>query len=317
MSRPSTASGATLQPPAVPAWATPRGPVDDAAEVAFLAGAALASLDQLVRSAPAWAGGWRQRLALKSAASACRLAGRGEGEAALRDAWHLRKGNDDPGPGGSILAAFRQLAARPAAIDVDGLAWVVERLGLRWEDAFANIPEAFAKLTRTGPAAPFAAAAMMRHVLESAPMAELLAWWLGDVMVAAKLHWPRPVPLLMAQAFSPAFRAADGRGSRLKPGEENFERALCLALAQAAAEAGRLAADMSRRAERLQSVAPKLRAKGAADAIARLLDDDAVPGTFSTKSLSRFAARRLFERLTAFEAVRELSGRPAFKLYGL
>ncbi len=317
MSRPALATTAAPPPLAVPAWAVPRGPVDDAAEAAFLAGAALASLDSLVRSEPAWAGGWRQRLALKSAASACRLVGRGEDEAALRDAWHLRKGNDDPGPAGSILAAFRQLASRPTTIDVGGVAWVAERFGLRWEDAFADIPDAFDEVVRTGLAAPFAAAATMRHVLDAAPAAEPLAWWLADLALAAKLRWARPVRLLMAQALSPAFRAADGRGKRLKPGEENFERALCLALVQAAAEAGRLAVDMSRRAERLQTVAPKLRAKGAADAIARLLDDDAVPGTFSTRNLSRFAAHRLFERLSAFEAVRELSGRPAFKLFGL
>ncbi|MEP9373502.1 DUF1403 family protein [Mesorhizobium sp. KR1-2] len=55
----------TLQPPAVPGWARPRGPVTDAAEAAFAAGAALHELDNLVRANPAWAGAWRRRLALK------------------------------------------------------------------------------------------------------------------------------------------------------------------------------------------------------------------------------------------------------------
>ncbi|RWG27974.1 DUF1403 family protein, partial [Mesorhizobium sp.] len=62
---------------------------------------------------------------------------------------------------------------------------------------------------------------------------------------------------------------------------------------------------------------PKLRAKGAGDVMQRLLDDDAVSGSLTTKNLSRFASRRLFERLQQLEAVRELSGRATFRLFGL
>ncbi|MHA6686878.1 DUF1403 family protein [Mesorhizobium sp. A556] len=66
-----------------------------------MAGAALTTLDMLVRSDPAWAGAWRQRLALKCAAAAVRLAGRNEDQAALRDAWVLRQPGDAPGPAGT------------------------------------------------------------------------------------------------------------------------------------------------------------------------------------------------------------------------
>ncbi|WP_245467912.1 DUF1403 family protein [Mesorhizobium sp. M6A.T.Cr.TU.017.01.1.1] len=71
------------------------------------------------------------------------------------------------------------------------------------------------------------------------------------------------------------------------------------------------------RAERLIAVAPKLRAKGAGDVIFLLLNDDAVSGSLATKNLSRFAARRLFDRLQQLDAVRELSGRTTFRLFGL
>jgi hypothetical protein len=64
-------------------------------------------------------------------------------------------------------------------------------------------------------------------------------------------------------------------------------------------------------------VAPKLRAKGSGDVIKLLLSDDAVPGSWSSAKLSARGARRLFDRLGELGAVRELSGRPTFRLYGL
>ena len=93
--------------------------------------------------------------------------------------------------------------------------------------------------------------------------------------------------------------------------------AIVMAFTGGAVEALRLAADIARYAERLFAIAPKLRAKGAGEVIRKLLDEDAVPGTLTTKTLSRFGARRLFQRLQDVDAVRELSGRSAFRLYGL
>ncbi len=305
-------------PPRVPAWALPDGPISSDADAAFCAGAALNSLDNLVRAEPAWAGAWRQRLALKCAAAAVRLAGRSEDEAALRDAWYLRPADGDPGPAGTILAAWRQLASRPSVIDPARLAEVVELLGLRWDDGYADLPEAIDDLVRSGRSPPFVAAAVASHIVAEIPDAELLAWWCADLVLAKKLRWPQPVPLLMAQVFAPAFRTNDRRAKRIRPGQrKEFERAVCLSLVQGADDACRLAGELSRRAERLAAVTPKLRAKGAGDVVRRLLDDDAVAGSLTTKTLSRFGARRLFERLQKFEAVRELSGRTSFRLYGL
>jgi hypothetical protein len=149
------------------------------------------------------------------------------------------------------------------------------------------------------------------------PDAELFAWWLADLVLAKSLGWPRPLPILMAQVFGPSFRTEAGGGKRIRPGDKNFERAVCIALVAAAADACRLAAELSRRAEKLLALAPKLRAKGAGDVIFLLLNEDAVAGSLTTKNLSRFASRRLFERLQQLEAVRELSGRPTFRLFGL
>ena len=53
-------SSVPIAMPVIPGWALPSGPVTNPAEAAFLAGAALNSLDNLVRSNPPWAGVWRR-----------------------------------------------------------------------------------------------------------------------------------------------------------------------------------------------------------------------------------------------------------------
>lgn len=302
--------------PVVPAWAVPRGPVASDADAAFLAGAALNALDNLVRMQPDWAGVWRQRLALKCAVSAVRLAGRAEDEAALRDVWILRGSGDDLGPAGRILAAYKRLAARSTPIDTAVLRQLADLFALRWSDDFAAIPAVIDDVNQAGRAAPFAAAAIVTGLWTVRPDSEALAWWLADWMLAQRLRWDRPVPLLMAQRASSAFGVEAGRG-RVRPGEPGFERSVCLALVQASVEACRLASELGRRADRLAAVAPKLRAKGAGEAIRLLLDEDAVSGALRTAKLSRWASRRLFERLMEFDAVRELSGRSTFRIYGL
>lgn len=313
---PATASPAA--PPIIPAWALATGTVSSDADAAFRAGAALASLNTLARAQPAWAGAWRQRLALKCADVSMRLAGRAEDEADLRDAWHLCPAGADPGPAGAVFGAWRQLALQPPVATPDGLEKIVDQLGLHWDRAaLADLCTEIEEEAGSQRPAPFAAAAIASRVVAMRPDAELLAWCLADLVLAQSLRWPRPLPLLMAQAFGPSFRAEAGGGKRIRPAERDFERAVCLALVHGAAEACRLASELSRRAEKLLAVAPKLRAKGASDVIFLLLNEDAVSGSLTTKNLSRFAARRLFERLQQLEAVRELSGRTSFRLFGL
>ncbi|MBG0792324.1 DUF1403 family protein [Methylocystis sp. H62] len=76
---------------------------------------------------------------------------------------------------------------------------------------------------------------------------------------------------------------------------------------------------MWRRSETLLSHAPKLRAKRAVRVVDLLLSDDCVSASRAAKAagLSDRAARRLFDRLVAVGAIRELTGRANFRLYGL
>lgn len=303
--------------PKVPIWARPRGVILHDADAAYLAGAALNTLDNLVRQDLPWAGAWRQRLALRNAAAAVNLTGRREDESALRDGHFLRGAGDDPGPSGHLLMAWRRLASRASGCDAETVRPVAEQhFGLQWDGALAEVVANAEDMVVSARPAPVLAAEIAAAVYRARPDAELLAFWLADMLLAQKFRWPVPVPLLMGQVSSPVFKSGENR-KRIRPGGEGWAKAVFLAYATAAAEACDLGADLAQRAAKLAAVAPKLRAKGSADVVKLLLSDDAVPGSWSSPKLSARGARRLFDRLGELGAVRELTGRPTFRLYGL
>lgn len=303
------------RPATLPGWTLARGREPSDAEAAFAVGIALKSLDDLVRAAPVWMGCWRSRQALACAASAIRLIGRNEEQAALRDAILLTAPGDDPGPAGKLALAFQKLADRKRTINSKIIEDLTDLMGLRREGV-SDIADRFDDALQSPRAAPFAAAALVTNICAVRPDAEMLAWWLADRFLAEKLGWACGVPLLMGERFGAAFRTPGGRG-RLRPGEAGFERAVCLALVEGAGAALRSAGEIARRAEQLVAAAPKVRTKGAASVIRKLLDEDAVPACAPGANLSRWAATRLFERLEALGAVRELSGRTSFRIFGL
>lgn len=303
--------------PKVPVWARPRGLMLHDADAAYAAGAALNSLDNLVHQDFSSAGAWRQRLALQNAAAAVILTGRREDESALRDSYCLRGSSDDPGPSGHLLLAWRRLASRTTSCDEESVRPVAEQhFALHWDDALTEVLGNAEDMVLSSRPAPVLAAEIAAAVYRARPDAELLGFWLADMLLAQKFRWPVPVPLLMGQVSSAVFKSGENR-KRIRPGGEGWGRAVFLAYASAAAEACELGADLAQRAGRLTGVVPKLRAKGSGDVIKLLLSDDAVPGSWSSAKLSARGARRLFDRLGELSAVRELSGRPAFRLYGL
>ena len=305
-------------PPRAPAWARPSGSFREISEgeALFFAGAALSALDFVPKAEPRWAGVWRRRLALKSAAAvAANLLNRRENEFGLRDAVALAKPGEALGPAGRVYSAFRTLSGpgdlfRPKRL-VAAAADLQSPLN---PGNSADLAAALGEAVARGRPAPVVAAAAAAAVAALHADAEPLALLCADAALAKTLGWPTPVPLLASELFA---RRGAGEGRRPRPGEPGWERLVALAYARAALAALDVAQDLSRRAARLAEAAPKLRAKGKAGAIAALLADDAVSAAAPIAGLSDRARRRLFDRLVALGAARELTGRPSFRLYGL
>jgi hypothetical protein len=148
----------------------------------------------------------------------------------------------------------------------------------------------------------------------TSPNNDPLALWLGDAVLAARLRWPQPLPLLAGALNQRALRHNAGRP---RPTDETWIARCCGAYALAAAQACELFDDLADRSRQLIAVERRLRAKGAAVVIEQLHNEDAVSPSDRIGTMSDRALRRLFDRLVALGAVRELTGRPTFRLYGL
>jgi Protein of unknown function (DUF1403) len=309
----------TFPPPvAVPDWARAHGRAGES-EPLFCAGANLALLDACLRRDPPCAGALRQRLALTSAPASAKILRLNADAAALRD---LRfTATAEPPPAAKLLELWRDLTGRPPSLDARRLANAAGLLDcpLAAADALA---ESLSEQSRAGDpvSAAAKAAALIFAAVPDAPAAEaeVLALWAFDLVLALRLRWPRPLPLIATKLLDPGLRS-DGGGRRARPGDPDWPRTAASAIALAAASALDLAADLSRRADILIAVAPKLRAKPAAKIVILLLAQDCVGPAEAARQapMTDRAARRLFDRLVALGAVREFSGRPTFRLYDL
>lgn len=294
----------------------------------FFAGAGIAHLDQLLRAGeggvePVFSGALRQRLALKAAATCARLARLREDDAALRDAEHLSGVGAETSPAGRVHRLWRLFATRPVRLDAATLSLAIEHLEAQDVVDVRELADALRDVMASV-GDPLAAA---MHVSEAATSylallpridAELFALWLADVALAQRIAWRSPIPLLATVIAHPALRLGQ-QGQRPRAGDRDWSNVFAAAYAIAAREAVDLAAALSRQTQKLFDVAPTLRAKGAARVIEMLLDDDCICASCASSraKLSDRAARRLFDRLTELGAVRELSGRTSFRLYGL
>ena len=279
--------------PRMPAWVTSARP-EAFEDVAFLSGAALNHLHLVLGREEVPKALLRDRLALRAAEACVGFSGRLERAPELRDAIHLLRPGDLPGPAGETYLSWRRAAERPVSVKALGRALSAFEPGqiATWLDAGEGAPVKRAAL-------------VLDAVLTEAPRAEVPALILADSALAQALGWDHVVPLL----------AAGLKRTDLRKRGDDLRLACHRALISSTREAVRLAADLARRTAHLKAVAPKLRAKGAGDAVDMFLTRDAVaPGALP---LPDRAARRLCDRLVDLGAVRELTGRDTFRLYGV
>lgn len=254
----------------------------------FAAGAAVFALDQILRTDPPWLGTWRMRLALKAAIAAARLLRLDADEAGLRDALHLTRPGDDPGPAGRVHQLIRRWCARPLRLAAETEAGIAAESG----------------------------GGQGRHQSGPGELAALLA---ADRALAEQLDWTQPLPLHLAVINDAALRSrADGRRPEIDG--PTWEKVRSAVLLKGAIGAQAQAVTLARKAEALTAAAACLRTRDEGRGLALILADDSVaPWRMSGRDGlgSDRAARRLCESLQARGALRLLTDRPTFRLYGL
>lgn len=288
---PLTNTAETL--PQMPGWVT-SARAETLEDVAFLSGAALSHLHVVVGREDVPQTLLRDRLALRAAEACVAFSGRPERAGELRDAVHLLRPGDLPGPAGETYLAWRRAVERPVSIKALGRALPSLNPGqvAAWLDAGQGAPIRRAVL-------------VLEAVLTEVPRADVAALILADAALAQVLGWDHLMPLL-----APGLKRAD-----LRKRGDDLRLACHRVVTASAVEAARLAAELARRAAHLKTIAPKLRAKEAGAAVEMFLTRDAVAP--SGLPLPDRAARRLCDRLVDLGAVRELTGRDTFRLYGV
>ncbi|MGR1582581.1 DUF1403 family protein [Thalassobius sp. S69A] len=277
----------------MPSWVTSTR-AETLEDVAFLSGAALSHLHLVLNLEEVPQSLLRERLALCAAEACVAHSGRPERVGDLRDAVHLLRPGDLPGPAGETYLSWRRAVERPTSVKALHRALPTIEAGqiAEWLDAGQGAP-----VTR--------AAMVLETVLADVPRQDVAALVLADAALAQALGWNHVLPLL-----APGLKRTD-----LRKGGTELGMACHRAMTNSAIEVVRLAAELARRTAHLKEVAPRLRAKGAGDAVDMFLARDAVAP--SALPLPDRAARRLCDRLVDLGAVHELTGRDTFRLYGV
>lgn len=300
--------------PRMPSW-IPSGRPETLEDVTFRSGVAITVLDQLV-SDPRHGVPVKllaNRLALSAATATSKLEGRLAREADIRDAFHLTPRGEARGPDGDLLAVWRE-AVRLRAGQADEIA---DLIGADFASEVGNLLDVGEE--RGGPHGPLAGCvAVLQAVLGANDRAERAACLLADIVLARALNWKQVLPVSAQGLTKASLRDLMEKG-------QAAELEVQVRILGRIEETIWSARDVARRAEALRGIAPKLRAKGSGAAVDLFLTEDTVaPASMlsprirgTSISMTDRAARRFCDRLVELGVVRELTGRPTFRLYGV
>lgn len=255
----------------------------------------------------------RQHFALKAALACLKFERRSDDEGQLLDAYYLTAPGDARGPGGDMLAFWFDACS----VSFRGRGWqnrVLDLLpdSLR-EDAIRWLEPDEGNSDICSPVAD--AAKRLGQVIEKYPHEEAVAFLVANITLSKRLGWTHPFPF-----FAHYLKKKQLQGNKA---ELLFD---ChLAIANVAEEIIRSAHDLARRAEKLNAIAPKLRAKGSDQAVELFLSELAVSPSGmlypkikgSNVPMTQRSANRICDRLVDLGVVRELTGRSTFRLYGV
>lgn len=304
-----------------PGWVTLRS-YETSHNVAFLSGASFALLDMLLRraedSVPTTL--LANTLALKSAVATSKLEGRFARETDIRDVFHFTPPDPEGvrhwGPDGDVLMFWRNATGVP----LGGTDWarnVARFVGADYENAVEDwLMLAWTHANTHGPI--LAAVHVLSLVLEADDRAERIACLASDALLAKFFGWSNLFPITALHLTKKSLRELTGADAAASVAIQH-------SITKSSQTTFRLANALATRAAALRAVAPKLRAKGASEAIDIFLSEDAVApsGMLSpmvqktTVPMTDRAARRLCDRLVELGVVKELTGRSTFRLYGL
>ena len=200
-------------PAPVPSWARPSGRAGEG-EPLFAAGAGLALLDAYLRRDPPSAGALRCRLALRAPRPQPRSCA--STPTRPRCATCASPSATTLGPAAKLLWLWRDLVGRPPSLDPGRILDATARLDLALPDPnglASSLKDCAGEGDPVSAAAKAAASAFSIFPDAPAAEAEILALWLFDLILAIRLRWPRPLPLIATKILDPALRS-DGGGRR-------------------------------------------------------------------------------------------------------
>lgn len=265
----------------------------------------------------------RKRFSCAAAKNCLELEGRVVSLDDIRDSYYLARIGDEMGPDGEMLLLWRNACS----INLRKRGWI-DRLSVIFDHRFDHVMSLWIEETEAAGENrnPISRAnAILTLVLHDVPHGETPALILTDAILARSLGWDYLLPLasrnVKRRFFQNMLPKQDSKSSLENVSLIDLHRSIALA----AQDAYRYAYELAVRAAHMRTIAPKLRSKVSGAVVELFLTEDLVsPSTMLSPKIrgtnlpmTDRSALRICDRLIELAAIKEVTGRPTFRLYGL